>query len=895
MVRMNAIRIVFLILLAAICNISAASSWEFVGEFSDANNPNGPWSYGWGTGLNDFDAYNLVQPYAPGGGPMWLETEGDQAKGPILWKNNSSAVSYGVLPGEIAQHPSEDGKHCKVRWTAPAISEAYLRITGLWGTGDGGERDFWVVKNGSEVLFEVTGAVGDVPCSLFLASQGTSTIDFIQGRGALWGYENTPFSLNITSTDTLTCREKGEYYPSDMNRDCVVDLQDFILFAEDWLLCYDPDDSACENYADILSRKEMAKAGQWIAEKFVAPQPEPLFSFVYNGVSSAAFLPGWQFASTSAPLDEHRMKYTLIYTDPATALQVRCEAVTYDDFPTAEWTVYFKNNGTADTPILEKIQAIDTVFEPSLYGDMKLHRTKGDFCSIESYHPYVEALLPDVPKTITPAGGRPTNYEFPYFNIETGNEGLIYVLSWAGQWSTRFLQNSDNSLHITGGQELTHFTLHPGEEVRTPLAVVQFYAGDWIRAQNIWRRWMVAYNLPRPNGQVVQPQMSLCPGNYYGPTLMSNAAQEKYFIQYYAQQNVDFDYWWQDAGWYPCDGVGWPKTGTWECDPVRFPNGIREVSDFARSFGKKTIIWFEPERVHPDTWLSLNHPEWIYGGSGGGLLKLGDPACRAWLIDHIDTLLTEQGIDFYRQDFNIDPLGYWRGNDAADRQGITEVYHVMGYFEYWDALISRHPGLLIDSCASGGRRNDLETMRRAVPLLRSDYYSTPEGQQCHTYGMAFWLPFQGTGFIGQVSEYWARSSWVAELTFGPGQGQDIETTIDWDQMRRVAAQWRQLAPYFYGDFYPLTDYTTSTSVWMAWQYNLPDAGKGAVQVFRRNNAAEPQMTFQLKGLDSQAFYTLTNLDVPGEVTRSGSQLMSEGLTVPLPDQPGSAIIIYERR
>lgn len=28
--------------------------------------------------------------------------------------------------------------------------------------------------------------------------------------------------------------------------------------------------------------------------------------------------------------------------------------------------------------------------------------------------------------------------------------------------------------------------------------------------------------------------------------------------------------------------------------------------------------------------------------------------------------------------------------------------------------------MLIDSCASGGRRNDLETLRRAVPLLRSD-------------------------------------------------------------------------------------------------------------------------------------------------------------------------------
>ena len=91
------------------------------------------------------------------------------------------------------------------------------------------------------------------------------------------------------------------------------------------------------------------------------------------------------------------------------------------------------------------------------------------------------------------------------------------------------------------------------------------------------------------------------------------------------------------------------------------------------------------------TWLAKNHPEWIYGGAGGGLLKLGDPDCRKWLTDHIDKLITEQGIDLYRQDFNIDPLPYWRSDEPKDRQGITENHHVMGYFAYWDELLKRHP------------------------------------------------------------------------------------------------------------------------------------------------------------------------------------------------------------
>ena len=170
--------------------------------------------------------------------------------------------------------------------------------------------------------------------------------------------------------------------------------------------------------------------------------------------------------------------------------------------------------------------------------------------------------------------------------------------------------------------------------------------------------------------------------------------------------------------------------------------------------GVKTIVWFEPERVAAGTWLATEHPQWVLGGSGGGLLNLGNPEAWNWLVNHVDKIITEEGIDLYRQDYNIDPLAYWRGNDTADRQGMTENKYVTGYLAYWDELLRRHPGMLIDSCASGGRRNDLETMRRAVPLLRSDYLFEPVGQQGHTYGLSFWLPFYGTGYCPSNTVGW---------------------------------------------------------------------------------------------------------------------------------------------
>ena len=264
-------------------------------------------------------------------------------------------------------------------------------------------------------------------------------------------------------------------------------------------------------------------------------------------------------------------------------------------------------------------------------------------------------------------------------------------------------------------------------------------------------------------------------------------------------------------------------------EKARWPKGIREVSDWCRSQGIKTIVWFEPERVHAGTWIADQHPEWVHGGQNGGLLKLGDPQCRQWLTDHVDKLLTQEGIDLYRQDFNIDPLGYWQGADTDDRRGITEIRHVEGYFAYWDELLRRRPGMLIDSCASGGRRNDLETLRRAVPLLRSDYIFEPVGEQNHTYGISFWMPFNGTGFL-TVDKYLIRSQMSPEFTLG------VDTRrkdLDYQLLRTLIDQWRHVSPCYFGDYYPLTPYSTENTIWMAWQFDRPDLGEGFVQAFRR--------------------------------------------------------------
>ena len=634
----------------------------------------------------------------------------------------------------------------------------------------------------------------------------------------------------------------------------------------------------------------------WLGDLPTGPLRAPFastvpFSFRFGEQPSSYLVKMWESSRSSRRLDDNRMEHTLTYTDPRSGLVVRCVAVEYLDYPAVEWTLYFKNTGSDPTPILENIQALDTRFERSEDGEFILHHSKGSQASPTDFEPFSDRLERKQEKSFSAAGGRPTNTDLCYFNIALPGEGTIVALGWPGQWAANFTRDEGTGLQVRAGQELTHFKLLPGEEVRSPLVALVFWHGDWIDGQNVWRRWMLAHSLPRPGGELPAPILSTGTNGFTIEQQGANEQNELGFMQQYLDLGWKFDYWWMDAGWYHFRD-GWWNTGTWEPDPARFPHGFRPISDFAHAHGEKLIVWFEPERVTAGSWLWENHPEWLLGKDGGNkLLYLGNPDALKWLIDHVDQLLTEQGIDLYRQDFNFDPLEIWRANDAPDRQGITEIRHVTGYLAYWDELRRRHPGMLIDTCASGGRRDDLETLRRAVPLWRSDYgIDDPPAQQDLTYGLALWIPYFGTG-IRSSNSYSFRST----IAMAMGAGPDPRSkNVDFAALSRLASQFRQAAPYYYGDYYPLTPYTTDDSFWVAWQFDRPAIGDGMVQAFRRSQSPIEKAAFKLRGLDPAAQYSVSDLDAPGEVQVSGRELEEHGLPVVIKDQPGAVIILYKR-
>jgi alpha-galactosidase len=637
---------------------------------------------------------------------------------------------------------------------------------------------------------------------------------------------------------------------------------------------------------------QIEKRDQWFQHNFTSEIQALPFSFVYDDKSSAELLPTWDCQRSVEQIDEFRTQTTFTYTDPQSGLQLRCEIVQHTDFPTIEWTVYIKNTGAIDTPILENIQALNTLFERKESEPWVLHYFKGDSCTKDSFEPIDLVMRRDVWGWFAPtdASGFGSNGCWPYYNLEWDGGGTIMAIGWPGQWASAFGREGEMHLRVRAGQQQTRFKLLPGEEVRSPRIALMFYEGDWIASQNLWRRWIFTHVFPKDHGKRVAPKLSGFCGNWLPGYVTNQASEIEYFDRYF-EEGMPLDYWWMDTGWFiPCRADWW-VVGTWEVDRERYPGGLRAISDHAHANGAEYVLWFEPERVTTGTWLWDNKPEWILRTEdpGAGVLNLGNPDARQWMLERLDSLIDSEGVDVYRQDCNIFPLNYWRANDTKDRQGITENHHITGLLAMWDELQRRHPGMLFDQCSGGGRRDDFEMMRRAVPFLRSDYCMDPEGMQCHTYGFNLWLPYY-RGAFDIIDHYTFHSNLSPLMMLAWDMA---KPDLDYDLARKLVKQWHSVKEDFFGDFYPLTPYGTADNIWMAFQFDRSENGTGFVQAFRRGHCPDSTLSLKLKGLKPEASYVLIDLDTGKKRTLSGQRLMEKGLTVCIDGQPGASLLRYE--
>jgi alpha-galactosidase len=667
--------------------------------------------------------------------------------------------------------------------------------------------------------------------------------------------------------------------------------------------------------------QELRQAEAWARANFKSSGPReqiPPFSFVYDGRPSADLLRRWKFAVGPSSREGSKQREEFTYRDPSTGLELTCDLTYYDDFPAVEWVLSFMNNSAKPTPILEDVRALEAQFQgPG--GSFMLHRALGSNAAPSDFSPVDQPLSPGGQVDLAPPAGRSSDTtSLPFFNLEAPagdgcrganpeppqqrlcGGGVMIGVGWSGQWSANF-RGAPGAVQLKMGMERMHLRLLPGESIRTPRMLLIFWQGaDRIRANNLLRSFILAYHTPRPGGRLLQMPVA---HNTWFQFHSGNSVTEQNQIEFASlirQKNIAIDTLVIDAGWF--EG-GWPHgVGNWFPRKDAFPRGLGPVGQAVHQLGMRFSVWFEPERVSEGTWLYTHHRDWLLeegqrtqwldGKDKQDLLNLGNPEARRWLTDMVSDAIDQDGIDIFRHDFNIDPLTFWRKADAPDRQGITEIRYIEGLYAFWDELLRRHPNLMIDNCASGGRRIDLETSSRSVPLWRTDLGNDPVGEQSLGLGLNLYIPLNSAGLIKKVEDqpdlYQAHSTMSAGIIIlWDVRKPDLDVAL----ARQIASEEKAVSKYYYGDVYPLTPITTDEKGWLSYQCNRPDLGEGMVMAFRRKLAAEEVLTVKLQGLKPAKTYEVEDVDSGKKQLVTGRELAA-GLRLTLANPQSSTLLIY---
>lgn len=581
----------------------------------------------------------------------------------------------------------------------------------------------------------------------------------------------------------------------------------------------------------------------------------------------------------SDTVDSNIIRYT-IEGQNKNGLHIKAEYTEYRDFPVTEWRVTLSNRGGRDTPIISELRIGGELY----CGNARLKYGNGDTRKRDGFGFFEKDITERV--SLSPNSGTSCQGAFPYMTIFGEGVELRAAIGFPASWIAE-LEPTEKGISLLCGQARCRTRLSRGEAFSTPrLTLMAYSAGCEYRGINIWRRFYFAHILPKDNGAPMPPKLCLHYFRAAGMPEFTGASEEnqRLAVSEYLRKGIKPDVWWIDAGWYPCDG-DWCRVGTWKADSKRFPRGIAPIGDLCRENNIDLLLWFEPERVRRGEEIAQEHPEWLLSSvkDQNMLFDLGNSEARAWLTERVDSLIKEYGVRIYRQDLNFDPLPMWIENEPADRIGFLENRHAMGYLQYWDELLRRNPGLIIDSCASGGRRNDLETMRRAVALHYTDVgYGDHPIKQKQYREMFEWIPYfrsHNMNWFNSASEsYDGKEHLPDEFSyhnaFAPAMTDmllyDAEAC---DSALELQALWRRAAELeLEGDYYPMTECRGSSADWYAVQFDDSVKRRGFFQVIRNAHAEEDTFKVILPCIEDGANYITDAGELSSEELRSGIEV-----------------------
>ncbi|GIF25563.1 hypothetical protein Ate02nite_82930 [Paractinoplanes tereljensis] len=306
-----------------------------------------------------------------------------------------------------------------------------------------------------------------------------------------------------------------------------------------------------------------------------------------------------------------------------------------------------------------------------------------------------------------------------------GGGAWLWQIEHNGPWRWEVGERLGGAyLALLGPTDLDHQwqqRLEPGESFTTVPVSVAYSPDGFDQAVAAMTAHRRALRRPHPDRDALPVVF-----NDYMNTLMGDPTTAKLLPLIDAAADAGAEVFCVDAGWYDNDAAWWDSVGEWQPSQTRFPRGLEEVIARIRQRGLVAGLWLEPEVIGVRSPMQDKLPPAAFLQRGGVRLvehgryhlDLRHPAAVAHLDEVVDRLVEQLGVGYFKLDYNIDP---GTGTDLdADSPGAGLLGHNRAHLDWLDRVLDRHPGLILENCASGGMRADYALLARLQLQSTSD-------------------------------------------------------------------------------------------------------------------------------------------------------------------------------
>lgn len=517
--------------------------------------------------------------------------------------------------------------------------------------------------------------------------------------------------------------------------------------------------------------------------------------------------------------------------------------------------------------------------------------------------------------------GRSSHGHHPWMALFRAGGGIVSAsVAWSGNWILRLEPRAQGGWRLSGGLHDWAFgvDLQPGQTIEAPRIAFVLGSGDDLNAAStqyarVGRR---AWIPPTPLAQLAPVEW-----NHWWSYEDKAVDEATFRANVDAAADMGIEVCTLDAGWFgPTEPAShwYDYRGDWDqVNSVRFPSGIRALSDYTHRRGMKFGLWCEIEGLGRLAHLARARPDFPAERDGArlGYVCLGNPAAQAWAYATLSRLVTDFGADWIKLDFNLDPGAGCARTDHGHGRDDGLFAHYRGYYHLLERLRAAHPDVVWENCSSGGQRIDLGLMRHTPLTFLSDP-DWPEHALQLFWGASTMLP-------PSALLRWTYSEWVGEhphQRFNPrdpnlhpheldyfiriamlsvmGLSQRLPDLPAWVRQRYAEhiELYKSLVRPFVrqADLYRLTSQPKRDGGdrWAAFQYALPSDGHNLLFAFRLLGA-EPRRAVKLRALAPDADYSVTWLSLDRRERLSGRQLMVEGIAFDDLRERDSALLLLE--